>query len=113
MKSIDLRSHRKIVNMRLWAFCLTYFWRACYFGTVSKPERVPGIWVEDITVERIEQLEKESLGFWQGNVVFVEIIKEDGDSESRGVKESMCTSLFPSWGPGHLMSVFSRERKGW
>ena len=45
--------------MRLWAFCLTYFWWACYFGTVSKPERVPGIWVEDITVERIEQLEKE------------------------------------------------------
>ena len=59
--------------MRLWAFCLTYFWWACDFGTVSKPERVPGIWVEDITVERIEQLEKESLGFWQGNVVFVEM----------------------------------------
>ena len=53
------------------------------------------------------------MGFWQGNVVFVEIIKEDGDSESRGVKESLCTSLFPSWAPGHPISVYSRERKGW
>lgn len=66
MKSIDLRSHRKFVNMRLWAFCLTYFWWACYFGTVSKPDRVPGVWVEDRTVERIEQLKKREIGLLAG-----------------------------------------------
>ena len=85
---------------------MSYFWWACYFGTVSKPERVPGIWVEDITVEWIEQLEKESLGFWQGNVVFVEIIKEDGDSESRGIRSHCAHHFFLIGAQGILFQCF-------